>query len=359
MAERATTPHKRDSKGMSQLSPDPIRVAVIGCGAVAAIHHLPALQGSRMAEAVLLVDKDRERAEELGRQFGVPEVATETSELSGLADAAIVALPNNLHAPVAIDLLHQGIHTLVEKPMAKSVAECDAMIEAARTTTLAVGLEFRFFHSSTLVREILASGVLGSIRRFHLRQGVVLEWPLTSDYLFRKDLAGGGVLMDFGSHVLDLVLWWFGEPQQVAYYDDSHGGTESDCRLELSFAAGLEGLVEISRIRDLPNTCVIEGERGVLEVGIWDPDPLVSLAMPDGTVELTGKANALGEDSGGGFREAFRREIDDFALAIRENRAPRVTGAEARRSIRLIESCYATRRSLEFPWMSWLSGEAS
>ncbi|HKI86713.1 MAG TPA: Gfo/Idh/MocA family oxidoreductase, partial [Thermoanaerobaculia bacterium] len=199
---------------------------------------------------------------------------------------------------------------------------------------------------------------LGAVRRFDLRQGVVLEWPLSSDYLFRKDLAGGGVLMDFGSHLLDLVLWWFGDPATIAYYDDAQGGTESDCRLELSFSSGLEGRVEISRIRDLPNTCRIEGERGTLEVGIWDPDPPVTLSLNGSDVELKGGAVAPGENGGGGFREAFRRQIDDFAQAVREGGTPRVSGAEARRSLQLIETCYATRGDLEFPWMSWLPSEA-
>lgn len=344
---------------MSQPPPNPLRVAVVGCGAVAAIHHLPALQASALAEAALLIDQDRGRAEALARRFGIAGVATEVAAIQGAADAAIVALPNHLHAPVAIDLLRQGIPTLVEKPMARSVAECDAMIEAAGTTPLAVGLEFRFFRSSTFVREVLESGILGTIRRFDLRQGVVLEWPLTSDYLFRKDLAGGGVLMDFGSHVLDLVLWWFGDPETIAYRDDARGGTESDCRLDLTFASGIEGVVEISRIRDLPNTCRIEGGRGTLEVGIWDPDPVISLTLPEGTTELSGRADLVGEDTSGGFREAFRREIDDFARAVREGAPPRVSGAEARRSMQLIETCYATRESLDWPWMSWLPGALS
>ena len=108
-----------------------LRLAVVGCGAVAAIHHLPALSLCRSAEAVVLVDADPGRARDLAARFGVPETSTDVRSLPGRVDAAIVALPNSLHAPVSIDLLRQGVHVLVEKPMALNVRECDAMIAAA------------------------------------------------------------------------------------------------------------------------------------------------------------------------------------------------------------------------------------
>src|SRR4051794_39425130 len=101
-----------------------LRIAVVGCGAVAQIHHLPALAASENAEAVLLVDNDESRARALAERFGVPGVTTDFREIPGRADAAIVALPNNLHAPVAIELLRRGVPVLVEKPMAMTSAQC-------------------------------------------------------------------------------------------------------------------------------------------------------------------------------------------------------------------------------------------
>src|SRR5215470_16996596 len=139
---------------MTSPAPSQVRLAVIGCGAVSTIHHLPAIHASRRAEAVLLVDADRRRAEALARRYGVPEVATDARAAVGKAEGAIVALPNHLHAPVAIDLLSRGVHVLVEKPMAMNVAEADAMIAAAATWSrrLAVGLEFRYFAGARFVR---------------------------------------------------------------------------------------------------------------------------------------------------------------------------------------------------------------
>ena len=338
-----------------------LRLAVVGCGAVAAIHHLPALSLCRNAEAVVLVDADPGRARDLAARFGVPETATDIRSLPGQVDAAIIALPNSLHAPVSIDLLRQGVHVLVEKPMALNVRECDAMIAAAEAgrAVLAVGLEFRFFDSSLFVRNLLRDGLLGKIQRFEMHQGVIPRWPFATDFLLKKETAGGGVLADFGVHVLDLLLWWLGDWTDLEYRDDAEGGIESDCELLLALRSGetgaVTGTVEISRTRNLANTCLFEGERASLEVGIWDPDPSIRLLLADREVALDGRARRT-EGSGVDFLEAFVRQIEDFAAAIREGREPHVSGREGRRSQALIEECYARRQPLELPW-SIVSGE--
>jgi predicted dehydrogenase len=340
---------------MTKPNPSKVRLAVVGCGAVAQIHHVPAIAASDRVEAAVLVDSDPKRARELADRFGIKEVATDYRELPGQVEGAVVALPNSLHAPVSVELLRRGVHVLVEKPMAMTVAECDQMIEAARAgrAVLAVGLDFRFFESSLLVRDLLRDGLLGEIRRFDLRQGVIPRWPFATDFLLKKEMAGGGVLADFGVHVLDLLLWWLGDLTATDYRDDALGGVESDCEMTLATASGLTGKAEISRTRNLRNTCVFEGERARLEVGIWDSDPEVRLSIAGSEVALAGHARRAGEgglNSGLSFLDTFIRQIEDFARAIRTKREPFVPGSEGRRSLALIESCYAQRRFLELPW---------
>ena len=111
----------------------------------------------------------------------------------------------------------------------------------------------------------------------------------------------------------------------------------------------MTGTVEISRTRNLANTCRFEGERASLEVGIWDPDPSIRLLLADREVALAGRARRP-EGSGVDFLEAFVRQIDDFAAAIRDRREPHVPGREGRRSQALVEECYARRQPLELPW---------
>jgi predicted dehydrogenase len=328
-----------------------VRLGVIGCGAVASIHHLPAIALSERAEAVVLVDADAGRAKALAGRFGVPETATDYRQVLDRIEAAVLALPNHLHAPVAVDLLRRGIHVLVEKPMALNGGEADGMIAAAEASgaVLAVGLDFRFFDSSLFVRNLLRDGLLGKIRRFELRQGVIPRWPFATDFLLRKEMAGGGVLADFGVHVLDLLLWWMGDWKEVEYWDDAQGGIESDCTMRLTMRSGADGTVEISRTRNLRNTCVFEGDRATLEVGVWDPDPEIRLSIADREVSLAGHARREGS-SGLDFTDVFVRQLDDFAGAIREGREPFVPGREGRRSLDLIDACYERRRFLELPW---------
>jgi predicted dehydrogenase len=340
---------------MTKPNTSKVRLAVVGCGAVAQIHHVPAIAASDRVEAAVLVDADEKRAGALAQQYGVPEVATDYRDLPGRVEGAVVALPNSLHAPVSIELLRRGVHVLVEKPMAMTVAECDAMIEAARAgrAVLAVGLDFRFFDSSLLVRDLLRDGLIGEIRRFDLRQGVIPRWPFATDFLLKKEMAGGGVLADFGVHVLDLLLWWLGDLTATDYRDDALGGVESDCEMTLTTTSGLTGTVEISRTRNLRNTCVFEGSRAHLEVGIWDSDPQVQLSIAGSEVALAGRARREGDkgiNSGLNFLDTFIRQIDDFARAIRGRGKSFVPGCEGRRSLALIESCYAQRRFLELPW---------
>lgn len=330
-----------------------LRLAVLGGGAVAQIHHLPAIHASRRAEAAVLVDADAERARTVAERFGVPESATDYRQIIDRVEAAVIALPNSLHAPVAVDLLRRGIHVLVEKPMALTGRECGEMIEAAEAggAVLAVGLDFRFFDSTRFVKSFLAEGFLGPLRSFDLRQGVIPRWPFATDFLLRKETAGGGVLADFGVHVLDLLLHWLGEWDAVDYHDDARGGIESDCELRLRLRSGVEGTVEVSRTRNLRNSCVFEGERATLEVGIWDPDPTISLRFSGQEISLAGQARRAGA-ARLSFQDVFVRQIDDFAEAIREGREPLVPGREGRRVQDLIDACYASRGPLELPWES-------
>ncbi|HEX4954579.1 MAG TPA: Gfo/Idh/MocA family oxidoreductase [Thermoanaerobaculia bacterium] len=328
-----------------------VRLAVVGCGAVAAGHYLPSIAASRLVEATLLVDRDEARARALATRYEVPATSGDASAVAAHAEAAVLALPNHLHAPVAIDLLRQGIHVLVEKPMAISTTECDAMIEAAEASgaVLALGLQFRSFDSTALVAGWLASGLLGPLRRFELRLGVISRWQFASDFVLHRETAGGGVLTDYGSHVLDLLLHWLGDWHELTYRDDACGGVESDCELELTMASGLGGFVEISRSRNLANTCLFEGETGTLEVGIWDPDPPLIVRIGGEQLRLDGRARR-GKSPGLTFNGAFLRSIDDFARVIRQGGEPVVSGQEGRRGVALIEACYAARQALQLPW---------
>jgi predicted dehydrogenase len=323
------------------------RIAIVGCGAVAHAH-LPIVAECDRSDVTVLVDKAPGRAEELAAANDVGESLSDHRELAGKVDAAIVALPHHLHAPVAIDLLRSGIHVLVEKPMALTLAECDEMIRAAEENqrVLAVGLVSRWFGVARYVKRILDSGLLGPIRSFDVREGMIYSWPVASDFMFRRE-TGGGVLADTGAHVLDLLLWWLGDHARVDYRDDASGGVEADCELELELASGATGIVQMSRTRDLRNTWILRGEHGTLEV-MRRFDASFRLALEGEGLELKGGFEHAGEAEDP--LECFRLQWADFLGAIESGRQPSLSGAEGRRAVALIEACQAARKPLANDW---------
>ena len=331
---------------------DRLKLAMVGCGAITKNVHLPIAARSDQVEVTALVDKILPRARELADECSVPALVTDNYlDVIGNADAAVIALPHYLHAPVTIDLVRQGIHVLVEKPMALNVGDCDKMIEAADKVgaVLAVGLDCRFMASSQYVKRLLEVGLLGDNVSFDLRQGTIFSWPVASDFMFRKEAAGGGVLIDLGIHALDLLLWWLGDVESVEYYDDAMGGVEADCELLLRLRCGASGVIEFSRTRRLRNSWVIRGERASLEVGL-SADPVIRLGVGDQASVLAGHI-VWSDTAKTTAQDAFSLQLEDFVDAVRNLRQPFVSGEDGKRAVELIEICYASRRPLELPWM--------
>lgn len=327
---------------------DQLTFALVGCGAVAQAH-VPNLLESKDANLTLLVDKSLDRARELGESFGVDQAIDDFNDVPGRADAAVVAVPHHLHAPISIGLLERGVHVLIEKPMAMTTSECDAMIEAARVgnATLAVGQLRRFFHSSRFIKRMLDSGMLGAITGFDMREGTVYSWPAASDFTFKAS-AGGGVLADQGAHALDILMHWLGDWESVDYFDDAHGGVEADAMLQLRLKSGATGVVELSRTRDLRHSVILKGERGELEVETKF-DSQIQIRLSGEASYLTGRT-LRDEDPTDDVTDIFRRQLSEFVSAIREKRDPLVSGTEARRAVSLMEACRANRQPLELPW---------
>ena len=148
--------------------------------------HLPVLSRREDCHINVLVDQNKTRARWLARNFGVQNVCTDYRDLLKFKiDAPIVALPNFLHAPVSIELFKARLHVFVEKPMALSVTECDAMIEAAdkSNTLLVIGLHMRFSYGDRFAKWAIDNDLLGYIKSFKSQWGFVYVWPNVSDSL--------------------------------------------------------------------------------------------------------------------------------------------------------------------------------
>jgi len=343
----------------------PCKIALLGCGAVSELYYAPALrhlESEGAARVTALFDPDAGRAAKFCAQFPQAVSHPDESFLGKVPlDLAIVASPVSFHEAHAIGALKAGLAVLCEKPLAGDTKAGERMIAAATKygQILAVGLLRRFYSNVQFTRQMIQNKTWGAVVSFSIQEGGSFNWPARSDSLFRKETAGGGVLIDIGVHVLDLVVHWFGEPQKMVYTDDAMGGLEANCRVELSFASGFKGSVQLSRDWKTANLYVIEFERGTLRLHAGDADK-VELQMRNSDLLLEGSLKVEpGPDSperavlpASTFPQAFLAQIRDLIFARQTGTRPAIPAEEGIRSLRLIEQCYQNRSLMDMPWLT-------
>ena len=252
---------------------DRLNLGVAGAGAVLDRYHIPAINAVPEVVRTIVIDSDAERARRVAERHNFPRWSTDLADLVRHADLAIVLVPNGLHASVSCELLGQGIHVLCEKPMARNVDECLAMIEAARrgNAQLCIGHNRRFQQHIKLAKQLLGKGLIGEVVNVQAEEGSTSDWPRSSAY-FDPALSGGGALLDVGIHSIDLIRWFTGEFDQIEYQGTGTATTvESDATLHFSLANGAKGTVVASRTRNLAQKLTLVGTEGFLEVGLWYP----------------------------------------------------------------------------------------
>jgi predicted dehydrogenase/nucleoside-diphosphate-sugar epimerase len=343
----------------------PVRIAIVGCGAVTEGFHLPVMAGHPRVVISALIDPDLTRAQRLASLYRVPTVLPSTETLDGkLADAALLATPAFLHATGSIELLRRGLHVLVEKPMALTSADARRMAKTAHDfeRVLSVGLFRRLLPAVRLFRAALDAGQIGDLLNVTAEVGDAYGWQLTTLAGMQRERAGGGVLADMGPHVLDLLLYICDATPTLVHYADNGGdGVETDCAIELGLSrrgAFVPTHVELSRMRTLANTIRVEGTSGWIEWAFGERSRLrmsttgtyvdtSSGAARDCVLEARWRDDV--EQYG---YEGFRTQIDDFVNAITLGTPSQLSGDSVVPSVALMEECYATRTPLIEPWFT-------
>ena len=346
------------------MTTNPLSVGLAGCGAVAKLYYTPALQElERLGEVqvVALFDPNVANIAPIQRAFRKAVTVPEFDELARLAlDLVIVASPPPYHASQTIELLQAGMTVLCEKPMALSVAEGEAMITAASDARqhLAVGLIRRFLPATQMIHYLISRNIFGNVRSFTFREGQVFKWPIESASYFRDN----GVLRDVGVHILDLLIWWWGEPEEIIYADDAIGGVDLNCRIHLKFPQGFSGEVQLSREFRLSNVCVIQCRDANIHWDINESNQL-RIEFRDSRYYVTGqlhtnsdvkKGLTISGHVAGDFHQCFVGQIKNVIAATRGLESLMVSGEAGLASLRAIESCYSQRAMLELPWFSEL-----
>ena len=326
--------------------PASLKVAIVGCGAITEQSYLPACAALQGATVRSLVDIDTARARTLAQRYGIRHSAASIDDLPPEIDIAVVALPHHLHRPVACALMDRRIHVFCEKPLACTPEDATAMTAAAvrNGVRLGVGNIRRLYWSARRVKDLLTERRLGRVVHVRCDEGIVYDWPTVSGFFFDRARAGGGVLMDAGAHVLDLLLWWLDEyPSAIEYHDDNFGGVEAECLAQLQFPSGARAELRLSRLAKLRNSYIISGEQGEVVVNPFDMNGIVLRIGHEPQQVLTGPERS--------FADYFRAMLSDFLRSVADGAAPAVDAASVVPSIRAIAQCYANASRLEGPWL--------
>ena len=354
---------------------DTLRVGVIGVG-WAGLQHLAAYDALPGVATVAVAAVEAEARDEAAAQHGVErrfDRWEDLLEVDGL-DAVSVATPTFLHAPIAIAALARGLHVLCEKPIARTAAEADAMVQAARSAGRVLDVAFNKRRRGDIQKlaEIVAAGRLGTpyyVKGWWLRgRGI----PTLGSWFTRMELAGGGPLLDIGIHVLDYALFVLGRPHvttvSASTYDHlGSAGFGSDPGMGKTGGAGaaafdVEDLATVFLRLDDGSTLLLEASwaahrtaadamgitvyatHGGAELDISDqlaPGDLRIFTDDGGVPAETRLACELGA--------GHQAVVEDFLATIRSGAWEGADGASAAHLARVVECCYrsaAERREI-------------
>ena len=334
----------------------PPSIVLVGCGAVARLFYQPALaelvRRHELQVAAVVDPVSAARATLAGRfpragsSAGLEDVTAPAGSL------AIIASPPRLHAAHATAALARGWHVLCEKPMAASPAECEGMIRTAAEARrlLAVGFYKRFFPSSAMLRRLCRDGGLGALRAVSIHEGGPFDWPAASPSFFVRRETPGGVLLDIGVHVFDLLRWWLGEPARLDYWDDAMGGLETNAVVHLHYAGGVKARVQLSRDWTTRQAYEFVFERGTVK---WTVNDANGLAVHLNGVDHSLQGRLVDDAGLPAYTNAqcFIAQLQNVLAAIRGAEPLRAAGEDGLHVARLVESCYVRRLPLPQPWL--------
>jgi len=196
-----------------------IQVAVIGCGTIANSAHIPSYMANKDAEIRYFCDIIPQRAQDAVEKYGCGKAVTDYHEV--LNDPEIVAVsvctPNNVHAQISIDSLKAGKNVLCEKPAARTYEEALTMQKAQHETgkILNIGVVNRFNTGVNMIKNMIENGELGNIYHTYISFRSHRSIPGLGGAFTTKAIAGGGALIDWGVHFIDIVMYCLGDPEPV------------------------------------------------------------------------------------------------------------------------------------------------
>jgi predicted dehydrogenase len=344
--------------------------------------HIEGYQKHPEARIVALSDVNTAAAEVVKEEYGVEGAKIYGDYRELLADPEIDAVsictPNFLHVPMAIEALRAGKHVLLEKPLAHTLADGERLAAEVAThpnQTFMIALNNRYRPDSILLKEKIAAGELGSI--YYAKTGWLRgadEFTLRG-WFVRREQSGGGPLIDLGVHMLDLALWFMGNPRPVSVtgsvYQEQNQfmrestGAEVDVEdLAAAFIKldnGATIVLDVSWMSHIPETNFVYtqlfGQQGGANVQRRYTPGLPrhqEMTISTTTGAGPGRATLLTQpvfqtvasaQTDYMLYESFRGEIADFVDSVREGRQPGATITHGLDILRVLDGIYRSAES--------------
>jgi predicted dehydrogenase len=332
----------------SQSVDDPgrqLRWCIVGLGRISMDHFMPAVELSKAGKLTALVSGHREKAEKQAAQYNIPSPSIYSYDnydeirQNKEIDAVYIALPNSMHAEYTIRAAKAGKHVLCEKPMATSVADCKAMIEACRKARVKLMIAYRCQYNPLHLKaiQLIRSGALGQVQMiessfgFNIRAG---EWRLN------RKLAGGGPLMDVGIYSLNASRYLTGEEpgdikanSSVIDRDGRFEEVEENDSWTMKFPSGIVASCNTTYGANGANYFKVHGSKGSIQM-----DPAFGYDGMHLTGQLDGQT--IDEPETEHDPRDFTRQADYFADCVWSNREPKTNGDEGLRDTILMSQIY-------------------
>lgn len=330
-----------------------LNFALVGCGRIAKRHaeiigHNE-IQGARLTAVCDIIE---ERARQFGERFSVPyytDYHQMMQELGDQLDVVSILTPSGSHARICIELAQYGKHLVVEKPMALTLSDADAMIQACDEAGIKLFIvkQNRYNIPVQKLREVLETGRFGKITLGTVR----VRWCRTQEYYDQDAWRGtwaddGGVFANQASHHVDLLEWMMGPVESVfaksatALVDIE---VEDTGIVLLKFASGALGIIEATtatRPKDLEGSISILGENGTVEIGGFAVNKMVVWNFKEPLESDHEVLEKYRENPPNIYGFGHIRYLEHVVDCIKHNKAALVDGLEGRRSLELITAIY-------------------
>ncbi len=326
-----------------------IRFGLIGLGYIGKVHLRTCLN---LDSATLVAVSDvSKKALNLAKKMGVKKTYSDYKKLlsDDTIDAVIIALPTFLHLPCAIEAAKAGKHIIVEKPLAKNVAEGKEIISTAKKNNvkLMVAYPFRFSSSFQALKDRIEKADFGEIPLacgtnissgpFFHRADSHIPRPVP-EWWFKKELTGGGALIDLGCHVINLGRWYFGEVTNVKAHLGHRFGFdfEDHATCIAQFKSGTKAIINVGWF------C---SQKSVLEIELFGTvDHVLEKHVPPSKI-ITALQHIF-RKTPEYFKPHFK-EISYFIECIQKDSQPSLSGDDALKDLEVIEQAYKNQIHLD------------